>query len=119
MWCSDTSTSIDAFGPVPGEAISGDGMQQGMLDVGPLCTGGLTVGVGGGGLAGSPKRCALCLMSFCLVFALRAIHFCRRNCLTSYRRCSLMTFRLGLSHSPTDQVSLRGRRAGCPVPPDV
>ena len=40
-------------------------------------------------------------------------HSWRRNCLTSYRRCSLMTFRPFLSHSLTAQVSLRGRKAGC------
>ena len=44
-----------------------------------------------------------------------ASHFCRRNCLTSCRHCSLMIFRLGLSHSLTHQASFRGRRAGCPV----
>ena len=46
MWGSDTSTGIDAFGPVPAEVISGDGMHQGMVDAGTLCTDGLAVGEG-------------------------------------------------------------------------
>ena len=43
MWGSDASTSIDAFGLVPAEAVSGDGMHQSMMDAGALCAGGLAV----------------------------------------------------------------------------
>ena len=54
MWGSDTSTGIDAFGPVPAEAISSDGMHQSMVDAGTLCPDGLAVGVGGGTTTGQP-----------------------------------------------------------------
>ena len=54
MWGSDTNTGIDAFGPVPAEVISGDGMHQGMVDGETLCTDRLTVGARGRTTTGQP-----------------------------------------------------------------
>ena len=58
-----------------------------------------------------PRRCEQCLMSLPLVFALRACHICRRNCLTLCRCSSLMTFRLGLCLSLLRQAPPWGGRA--------